>query len=326
MLPVNTGSATKPRFQWLDILRGASLLAMASYHLLWDLADFGYLAADFPSSGWPKIYARAIASTFLFLAGFSLVLAHGKGIRWRSFWIRFAKVAAAAVLVTVATYFAIPQGFIFFGILHAIAVSSVIGLLFLRVPPALTAVIAAIIIAIPQIWRFEIFDAPWFWWLGLSTSTRISFDYVPLLPWLGPVLLGIAVGRLDATQRLLRQNTLGISATNRFKTTLAFFGRHSLVFYLIHQPILISVVYAFSLIVPAPEPDRPAIYLRSCAISCKDSGSAEFCARFCDCTLERLEQEKLLVPLQSGAISAADNERLSGIALECTSESETRAP
>ena len=88
-----TTSPTAParfRMPWLDMARGIALLAMASYHFMWDLASFGYLEPDFPASGWPRIYARAIASTFLFLAGFSLVLAHGDHIRWQSFWKRRA--------------------------------------------------------------------------------------------------------------------------------------------------------------------------------------------------------------------------------------------
>jgi len=136
-------SVRSQRFQWLDSLRGFALICMASYHFMWDLADFGYLDAAFPSTGWPRIYARVIASSFLFMAGFSLVLAHGRGIRWTNFWKRFAFIVAAALLVTTATWFAMPQGYIFFGILHEIAVASLVGLVFLRVPWPATLVIAA---------------------------------------------------------------------------------------------------------------------------------------------------------------------------------------
>jgi uncharacterized membrane protein len=315
-------SATTQRYQWLDILRGAALPAMASYHFMWDLADFGYLDPDFPSTGWPKIYARAIASTFLFLAGFSLVLAHRNGIRWRSFWIRFATIAGAAVLVSVATYFAMPQGWIFFGILHAIAVASLIGLLFLRATPLLTIIVAIILIAVPQFYRFEQLDAPWFWWIGLSARTKISFDYVPLLPWLGPFLIGMAASRISLTSGWLRQNALGISTTNPLKTFFVALGRHSLVFYIVHQPVLIAMLYVFSLVVPAPKVDPGPHYIRSCVQTCKTGQTEEFCTRFCGCTLEKLNALDMLEPLQSGAISVDNDERLNGIAMQCTAESE----
>ena len=180
-----------PRMAWLDILRGVALLAMSSYHFLWDLGDFGYIDPTYPASGWPKIYARCIASTFLFLAGFSLALAHSKTIRWRSFGVRLAKIAAAAAVVTTGSYFFMPQGLIFFGILHAIATMSVIGLIFLRAHLLVIVLAAVAALIAPQYLASEAFNQPWLWWLGLSTQIRISFDYVPLLPWLCPFLLGM---------------------------------------------------------------------------------------------------------------------------------------
>lgn len=308
------------RFQWLDTARGIALLAMASYHFMWDLADFGYLDAAFPSTGWPKIYARAIASTFLFMAGFSLVLAHRNGIRWRSFGVRFAKIAAAAALVTAGTFFAIPQGFIFFGILHAIAVASLIGLLFLRAPPLLTILIAVAFVAVPNFGelRSDTFNAPWLWWVGLSTRIHNSFDYVPLMPWLGPFLLGLAVARTDVIQGWLRQKNGGTNLSKSGKASLRFIGRHSLVFYLVHQPILISILYAFSLFVPAPQVAPEVKYIGSCEMSCKPDRDADFCRRFCGCTLERLQQLNLLAPFQSGTISVDDDTSIKQIAVECT--------
>ena len=57
-------------------------------------------------------------------------------------------------------------------------------------------------------------------------------------------------------------------------------------------------------------------------MSCKPERGEQFCQKFCGCTLERLQQTKLLVPFQSGAISAGDDERLKNIANECTALSE----
>ena len=322
MTPTATPPAAARRFIWLDILRGAALLAMASYHFTWDLADFGYLAADFPSTGWPRIYARTIASTFLFLAGLSLYRSHRHGIRWRSFALRFGRITAAAALVTIATYLVIPRGFVFFGILHQMALASLIGLLFLRVPAVITAAIALVIIVIPQFYQFDALNPAWFWWIGLSAQTRVSFDYVPLFPWLGPFLLGMVLARLGGQWLDLRQNAPGISVTNPVKTLLSFLGRHSLVFYLVHQPVLIAMLYVYSLAVPAPKADPVQQYIESCARSCKEQQSPDFCNRFCGCTLEKLEASQLLAPLQSGAISVDNDERLNGIAMQCSSESE----
>lgn len=311
-----------PRFAWLDIWRGVALIAMASYHFMWDLADFGYLVPDFPSTGLPRIYARLIASTFLFLAGFSLYLAHRNGIRWQSFGRRLAKIVAAALLVTVATYFVMPQGYIFFGILHEIALASVVGLLFLRVPPIVTLAVAAAFIAIPQFFRFEALNDPWFWWIGLSTHVKISFDYVPVFPWLGPVLIGLAAAHLSSHWLVTRQNNLGIRVKNPVERFFTFLGRHSLVFYLIHQPVLIALLYMFSLVAPPPKVDPAAQYMQNCTRTCEPKDGAAFCARVCDCTLDSLMKQKLLEPFQSGAISMDNNEAINGISIQCTAESE----
>ena len=308
---------------------------MASYHFMWDLALFGYLDSDFPSTGWPKLYARTIASTFLFMAGFSLVLAHPDNIRWRNFAKRFAAVVGGAILVSCVMYviaykleyfigrkLEIPEAFIYFGILHEIALASLIGLLFLRIPWLITVAVAIAVIAAPNYLRFDAFNTPWLWWVGLSTRPRGSFDYVPLLPWLGPFLLGVATARLGIIQNWLRQNARGITSSKPRTATLAFLGRHGLVFYLVHQLVLGLILYVFSLVMPAPQVAPEVKYIRSCEMTCKPDRSADFCHRFCGCTLTRLQQLKLLTPFQSGAISVDDDERIRDIAVECTTLSQ----
>ena len=309
---------SRPRLRWLDIARGVALIAMASYHFMWDLSMFGYLEPGYAATGWPKIYARSIASSFLFLAGFSLVLAHGRGIRWRSFWKRWLVIAGAAALVTVASYFAIPQGLIHFGILHAIAAVSLIGLLFLRVPVALTILIAVAALVAPFYLAADAFNQPWLWWIGLSTEPRQSFDYVPLLPWLAPALAGIAVARLPFVQGLLRQNTSVHNPPGWAQTTLSFLGRHSLVFYLVHQPVLLSILYGVSLAYPAP--GHPEAFIESCEAACLPEADEGFCRRYCRCALDGLEKDELLAPLQSGTMPESYRGDIDKIRSQCTAE------
>ena len=316
---MNTSVSAGRRIAWLDILRGAALLAMASYHFLWDLSDFGYLEPGFPSTGWPKLYARSIASTFIFLAGFSLMLAHGRTLRWGRYWTRMGKIVLAAALVSIASYFAIPQGLIFFGILHAIAAMSLVGLVFLRAPPWITAAAAVLTVIAPFYLKSDAFNDPWFWWIGLSTRTRTSFDYVPLLPWLCPFLLGMVAARLGAVQNLLRRNNSGDERQNRFHGGLAFLGRHSLVVYLVHQPVLISLLFVFSLAYP---PDLAAGFASKCEADCRASLSADFCTRFCDCALDELRKQDLFATFQSGTIPPGDSERIDALRIECTIRSE----
>jgi uncharacterized membrane protein len=308
----------RPRLLWLDIARGVALIAMATYHLLWDLSTFGYLEPGYAAAGWPKIYARTIASSFLFLTGFSLVLAHGQAIRWRSFWKRWLFIAGAAALVTVASYFAIPQGLIHFGILHAIAAVSLIGLLFLRVPSAVTILIALAALIAPFYLASDLFNQPWLWWIGLSTEPRQSFDYVPLLPWLAPALTGIAVARLPLVERLQRQKTPVHNPSDRVRNALAYLGRHSLVFYLVHQPVLISILYGVSLVYPAT--GDPVALIEDCRPACVVEADEGFCQRYCKCALDGLEESKLLAPLQSGTMPESYRGDIDKIRSQCTIE------
>ena len=122
----------KSRLGRLDVLRGIALIAMATYHTGWDFEFFGYMEPGTTGHGAWKLYARIIASTFLVLVGFSLVLAHRNGIRWRSFGIRLLQIVAASLAITLVTRYITPDSFVFFGILHEIAAASVLGLLFRR--------------------------------------------------------------------------------------------------------------------------------------------------------------------------------------------------
>ncbi len=314
-----TLAAAPRRIEALDAARGLALIAMATYHFTWDFEFFGYLEPGTATHGWLKVYARGIASSFLFLAGFSLVLAHYPAIRGRSFAKRLAVIVAAALAITVATAIAVPEGMIFFGILHAIAAGSLIGLAFVRLPPLVTLAAAAAAIALPNLYRSEIFDAPPLLFVGLSQHLPRSNDYVPLLPWIGALLIGIAVARVALSRGWLQ----GLSRLPGGPGWLRLAGRHSLIVYLLHQPVLIAVVYVISIIAPPQKPDPIQSYLASCENACLAEGSpAEICNRFCACTLDRLQQQSLLALLQSGAILPDQDARIVELARECSAISQ----
>ncbi|MCD7110304.1 DUF1624 domain-containing protein [Rhizobium sp. DKSPLA3] len=306
------------RLGWLDVVRGIAILAMASYHFSWDLEYFGYLAPATVSTGLFKYYARGIASSFLLLAGFSLVLGHVPRFRRRAFLIRLAKIAAAAAVISLATWFAFPSGFIFFGILHSIAAASLIGLLFLRLPVVVTLAAAAAAFVAPLYLRSAFFDTPALWWVGLSETLPRSNDYVPLLPWLAPFLTGIALGRIALAGNWLDRTAPSDGRPNKAARGLAFAGRHSLPIYLIHQPLLLSLVALFAMVYPAPAPDpRQALQL-TCMATCTANQTEAFCTRLCGCTLDRLVEQNLLDPLNQGQIDVRTDSRISEIAGRCT--------
>jgi uncharacterized membrane protein len=308
------------RIEWLDVARGVALLAMATYHFTWDLEFFGYVLPGTTGFGGWKLFARCIASSFLFLVGVSLVLAHARGIRWPGFWRRFAMVAGAALAISAVTYIAMPGAFIFFGILHQIALASLLGLAFLRLPALLTVVVAAAVIAAPHYLRSALLDHQALWWVGLSTSNPRSNDYVPLFPWFGAVLLGIAAAKLAIDTGLAAR--LAALHPGHWSRPLQFLGRHSLAFYLIHQPVLIGSVWLFAQVFP-PTPQPPEAGFRySCQASCQQSRDENFCTRYCACMLNELEAGGDLQKVLAGDGSAELRERVTGLAGVCTALTE----
>lgn len=315
-----------PRIGILDTARGVALLAMASYHGTWDFEFFGYLDSGTAETGWLKLYARAIASTFLFLAGFSLVLANRPEIRWGSYWRRMGMIVAAAAAISLVTFIGMRDEWIFFGILHSIAAASLIGLLFLRLPAVATLLIAVLLavgivvdnIVAPLSLHSTFFDAPWLWWVGLSENIQRSNDYVPLFPWLTPFLFGLGVAQLATSLGWLER----LATFSPGRNLVARAGRHSLIFYLIHQPVLFGLVYLLSQVAPAPPQDPTVGYVRQCVASCTQSGSEAMCRSFCQCTLDKLQAQDLFKSLESGAIKADSDERVSRIAIQCTDEAQ----
>lgn len=230
------------RLLLLDIARTVALFGMVVFHFFKDLEIFGMIAQGTTLNGGWALFARVIAGSFLFLSGISLVLAHARGFRGQAWLRRFVMISGAACLVSLATYAAFPSQFVFFGILHALAVASLVGVPFLFAP-AWVALAGAggILIASATLGR-AVFASPWMAWTGLGMEVRASLDFIPLVPWLAPFLVGIALAQLADPRRFEPTWPRGFPAS-----TLAWPGRHSLAVYLLHQPVLLALVWAGSM-------------------------------------------------------------------------------
>ncbi len=310
----------KPRLEALDFARGAALLAMAVYHFTWDLEFFGHAPPGMTAEGGWRLFARGIATSFLFLVGVSLWLAHGRGIRIRPFLKRLAMVGAAAAAISLATWLAVPNGFIFFGILHQIALASVLGLAFLRLPAPVTVAVAVAVAVAPSFLRSAFFDHPALWWVGLSSVNPRSNDYVPLFPWFAAVLAGIAGARMAQAAGLLdRLGRLSLACWTR---PLQWAGRHSLAFYLVHQPVLIGGLWLYAQAVPAAEAPRDIQFTRACVAQCETTHDAAFCGHYCVCMLEEIVAEGRFDEIYEGRQSDETSRRLQEIVSACTFEAE----
>jgi uncharacterized membrane protein len=153
-------------------------------------------------------------------------------------------IAGAAAAITAATAYAVPHAFIYFGMLHSIAVASVLGLAFLRAPVWVTLAAALAVWFLPDLASSPAFDTRFLAWTGLAATPPASFDFVPVTPWFAATLAGIAAARLADAAGLwvrLRRTTPG-----PFLRAAAWPGRHSLAVYLLHQPVLLGLLWLFS--------------------------------------------------------------------------------
>ena len=277
------------RVDAVDCARSLALLGMVVYHLSWDFADFRLAPPMLPFAPGMRLLSHTVASAFLALVGVSLALAHRKGLNLRAFWRRLAIVAGAAALVTAGSFVFAPSEPITFGILHCIAVASLIAGPFVLAPAwaSLAAGLAAI--AAPWLGRSTLFDPPWVLWLGLGQALPSTLDWRPLLPWGGVVFLGLGAARLPGVLAKLT-SAKRWRAGSAPARAICFAGRHSLPIYLVHQPVLIGLLTALTAWGPlAPKPDVSA-FLGACQRACVAHGrAAAECATGCRCVADAVE-------------------------------------
>jgi uncharacterized membrane protein len=169
---------------------------------------------------------------FLLLVGVSLVLSQKRNKKYSHHVKRAAKLGAVALLITLATWIYSPEGFIRFGIIHMIAVSTLIAPFFFRFGKLNIVLGVILILAGIQI---HYTDIDYLFWLGLIRYDYMAFDHYPLIPWFGIILIGMELGkRIESWKGFVSENSF-----------LSLLGRHSLSIYLAHQPIIIGIILLF---------------------------------------------------------------------------------
>jgi uncharacterized membrane protein len=262
-----------------------------------------------------------IAGSFLAIVGFSLVLATRRGFNREAYLRRLVLVACAAALVSIVTWFALPDIFIFFGILHHIALASLLALPFLFLPTPVIAVAAVIVVALPFALGFHLVDEDWLAFLGFG-PWPLTADFVPVFPWFGCVLAGMVLARI-ALPRAQGSDWASWRATSAPAKVIVLGGRNSLFVYLVHQPLFIGALFLFMQAtgqMAAPKlPDAEAVpFLTACQRSCTGTGTPkEICERVCGCSMNGLKQADLWVKALADALSPAETEKAREIGQAC---------
>ena len=219
--------ANRQRFVTIDIVRGLGVLLMIIFHLAFDLNGFRFVTIDFLENPFWYALPRFIVFLFFICVGMSLALVHKEKIKWYLVRKRFYKIGGWALLITAVTYILFPGKFIFFGVLHCIAVTSVVGVLFVN-RPGLSLLLCLVLVISDLV--FEPKLLPLSDWFGVT-----PMDYVRFYPWIGIVLLGIYLESVNFHKIPVRMGW--------FDRPLAAMGRHSFKIYILHRPIIFGAIF-----------------------------------------------------------------------------------
>ena len=232
----NLSKTRNARVNEVDILRGMAIVLMVIFHFCYNLAAFDWLDISTNKDIEWRVFRAVIVSGFLLAVGMSSYLVYSKHVNLIKLSKTVAKLITVALLLTVGSLFMYPNAWVYFGIIHFIAVALPISVIFARFPTVALIVGVACLAAYHLDW---ISMRPiWLWSVEHLSIPRKTTDLVSFIPWISPVLIGIYLMHKSLFNIRIKDNVIS--------DKLAFLGRHSLAIYLIHQPIMYGAMLAIS--------------------------------------------------------------------------------
>ena len=186
------------RFDELDACRGVAIIMMVIFHLVFDLSFFSFYPIPV-HEGFGRIFGYATASLFVLIAGVAISVRMGRTPDSKTFPARivpFLKrglyLYGAGLLVTLGTFIILQgEGFVVFGILHLIAIATILSPFFFwlkeyMILPGFLILLLGYMVPLPS-------GPMWMVWFGIHPPGFFSVDYTPLIPWFGVFLIGMAI-------------------------------------------------------------------------------------------------------------------------------------
>ncbi|WP_293975200.1 heparan-alpha-glucosaminide N-acetyltransferase [uncultured Ruminococcus sp.] len=244
-------SAPSVRYHLIDALRGFALVNMVIFHLMYDIFNIFSAGTGWNSEPLTIIWERFICCSFIILSGVSFNFSHHP-------FKRGIILNACGFLITIVTVLVIPSQAVWFGILNFLGCAMMLAYplkeYLENIKPAVGAVCSLLLFAflygVPDgyvgFFGVEIFSLPEFLYgtkalafIGFPSADFHSTDYFPIIPWIFLFLSGCFAWRVIKN----------CNADSFFKRKVPFFdliGRHTLIIYLLHQPIIMTAVYVIS--------------------------------------------------------------------------------
>ncbi len=249
----------RKRIYLLDELRGLAVLCMVFYHAFYSMSAVFDMEAGTKLLNFFMPAQPYFAALFIVISGISSRLSHDNTKRG-------VRLLLIALGLTVVTAVIMPQiGFdgaqIYFGILHLLSLSMLIfsltrkgldkinpilGVCICLLLYALTYNVGIGILGFPGKFNVDLpavlYQTDYFMPFGFYSQSFYSADYFPLLPHVFLFLAGTFFGVYAVSGAFPK-----FSYKQRSKI-LSFLGRHALIIYIAHQPIIYGVFCVVELI------------------------------------------------------------------------------
>lgn len=239
------------RIQFFDILRGLAVVLMVVYHIVFVLWWFGMSGVwTDPLSWYWIIVARIALITFILVSGAVMQIQYWKvqaGKKDSKFFLRRALFLGWwALAISIFSIVFAPSAPIFFGIIHLLAVSAVLGLPFYTFSLrgqilGAVAVFVAWLIPWSQLVSSKLLDSWLLVIVGVSPPAFQTLDYVSVLPFFGWYILGMVVAKIVFNYPIL----LDFESKKPLMVVLSKVGMNSLMIYVMHVPLLVLLVLLY---------------------------------------------------------------------------------
>ena len=242
---------SKGRVTFFDTIRGLSVVSMILFHFTYDLFFISHIKLTWFTPLLMQVWIPSISYPFIFIAGCMCAFS-------KNSFKRAGIYSLVALAIFTATTFAKVDTPITFGIFFCMASCTLVEALisrFIVMPKGYAAAILFLlifVICIPisagyigvgnMIFSLpkELYQTPYLAWAGFPSPTFSSGDYYPLLPYLFLYLSGAAFNRQFKEEGYPDwMKTFSLPLVTEM-------GKHSLLIYILHQPILLLIALFIS--------------------------------------------------------------------------------
>jgi len=223
------------RYGEIDVLRAVAIVLMVLFHLVYDLKEFAGVNIDYQAPLWFLI-GKTSALLFIFISGLSSGFS-------RSSVRRGFKVLFFGMVITVVTYLFMKDEYVRFGILHFLGVAMILSPFIFRLSSRMLWGLVGSFTVLGLWFEGQILQTSLFLPFGLMYDGFSSIDYYPLFPYLAVTILGIL-----AYRHFYAQRTKSLFPFRLNFELAKWLSRNSLGIYLIHQPIILLIIFGVKLL------------------------------------------------------------------------------